>query len=545
MIGKIKAAFLFIVLMFAVSSLNAAISATAYVDKNNISIDDTLRLTIEINGNLRNISGLNLSKLANFDIISQSQEQSFSMVNGSFSLSYKKIYTLMPQKIGKITIPAFAITIKGKKYETKPITIEVTKSNAQIKNPGKGGASAASQKTLKSLMADVKVSKKKVYLGEPVEVEFTYYRRIQKWNLSFAPPSFDGFYSRLVKKSGEHYTNISGVRYIANSFKYVLVPITSGKKDIGRGQFNFVIDPFSGPRRVSTDPFSIKVLPLPSTNKTDFSGSVGRLNIKASVNKNRISDTETLQLSIKISGNASLKFINAPNVDFTRNFRVFDKRQNENEQYANGQINSVKEFNYMLIPKHLGKIIIPPVAYTYFDFAAKRYITKKTAPITVWISGRGHSRSQEISPVVSNKTSNSNIAYIFIDIPKKRKIPFKNIVYGELILFLLVNAIVLIIRFNVPAMFRKTDVRAETLKAVIRLRSEKEKDVFIQKLEKTLKNYISERYGLKTLDESSLKRSGLEAFSSFFKEINDIRYSPESKTFDKARILRSAEELLK
>ncbi|MDP6055076.1 MAG: BatD family protein, partial [Candidatus Latescibacteria bacterium] len=116
-------------------------SITADVDRTRISVNDLLVMTVTVSGqDLKNVPEPALPDLDNFLILGQtsSTTSSFNFMNGRISSSQtiRYIYQLQPNAMGDFVIDAITASYEGKRYRTKPITVEVVQGTAQT--PPKG-----------------------------------------------------------------------------------------------------------------------------------------------------------------------------------------------------------------------------------------------------------------------------------------------------------------------------------------------------------------------------------------------------------------------
>jgi hypothetical protein len=103
------------------------------------------------------------------------------------------------------------------------------------------------------------------------------------------------------------------------------------------------------------------------------------INIKASVDKNKLSRDQTLALRIEISG--ILK--GSPEIklpDFKKDFEVISSGQSQSISIKDKEKSQIIAFEYLLTPKRSGKITIGEVVMAY---EGKAY---KTAPIEIEVS---------------------------------------------------------------------------------------------------------------------------------------------------------------
>jgi|GEM_PF-940177 len=121
--------------------VNGMAAVRARLDRQSISSDETVTLSIEADGALNSISSLDTSALEkDFSIINQSTSSNFQIINGSSKATKTWILELEPKHTGTLVIPSFSI--HGEK--SPPLTLTVTAPAPQAPGtaPGAGGGDA-------------------------------------------------------------------------------------------------------------------------------------------------------------------------------------------------------------------------------------------------------------------------------------------------------------------------------------------------------------------------------------------------------------------
>jgi hypothetical protein len=134
-----------------------------------------------------------------------------------------------------------------------------------------------------------------VYVGEPIAVDIALYTRFQVENGGWAAvPSFDGFWTEKVFEADRFQferRTIEGRAFgVADLKRVVVFPISPGEATIKSLGFNVAISQSSRSIfdmlgstqsvRVDSKPITIKVLPLPESDKpAEFTGGVGKFTL--------------------------------------------------------------------------------------------------------------------------------------------------------------------------------------------------------------------------------------------------------------------------
>ena len=399
-------------------------SITADVDRTRISVNDLIVMTVTVSGqDLNNVPEPALPDLNNFLILGRtsSTTSSFNFMNGKISSSQtiRYIYQLQPNAVGEFVIDAITASYEGKRYRTKPITIEVVQGTAQT--PSQGGRGSVQQplpgvdnqtNLREELFVRAVIDKKKAYVGEQVTITYKLYTRVGLANVRYdRMPSYTGFWMEEMY-SAQHLDYqeeiIDGKRYSVSTLKRIaLFPTVTGEQQIAplsmlcdvqiarrRSLFDsFFDDPldpiYSRTRqtRIESETQTIDVLPLPEAGKPDtFKNAVGQFKITASIDQAVAEVSQPLTLTVILSGKGNIKTLEAPVLPTMANFKQYASESKENINANNLRIGGFKTYSYVLIPVISGVNQIEPPAFPYFDPATKSYKIASTNPITITVA---------------------------------------------------------------------------------------------------------------------------------------------------------------
>ncbi len=338
---------------------------------------------------------------------STSYSSSTQIINGKVTRNATNSFTFVLQAMdtGSYTIPEATYTIKNDVYRSDPITIEVVAGNNRTSSQSTVSGSSARQNPSTSrtntsgneIFIDFIVNKKEVYVGEPILGTAKIYTRVNLSGISDVKyPSFTGFMktdldtpplNNLVDE------NVNGTMYGSGVLQqFLLYPQIAGDLEIepmsitamqqqrinaGSGFDSFFDDFFSSyqtvPVAVASDPVTIKVKPLPSNRPADFSGVVGKLEIKSGIDKDTINVNDAITFSITITGNGNLRISGNPKLDLVPDIEQYDPKIVDNIRNGTSGTSGSRTFEFLLIPRYYGDYTIPPVTYSYFSTATGRY----------------------------------------------------------------------------------------------------------------------------------------------------------------------------
>ena len=117
----------------------------------------------------------------------------------------------------------------------------------------------------------------------------------------------------------------------------------------------------------------MKVKPLPGIQPDDFSGIVGKLDIKAVLNKDSVNVNDAVNFKIIISGSGNLKIAATPALKLSPDIEVYDPKISDDIKNGVNGASGQKTFEYLLIPRHYGDFTIPSISYSYFNTSTGKY----------------------------------------------------------------------------------------------------------------------------------------------------------------------------
>ncbi len=382
--------FIFILLMFpAIVYGGPRVSAT--VDRTSIGPGESLTLNVTIEGGDGDVD---TSPVRDFKVISRESTNSINMVNGKFSQKLIYNFVLIPFRQGRLTIPSLPVTIGGKTYYTKPISINVS------------GVPSETKDNSPDIFVKAKVSNSNPYLNQYINYTFKLYQAVRIANAQFDPPDFAGFNATELSDRKTYTAVVSGRRYRVTELSYVLLPLETGDLMIEPGVLSCDIvkrstrrrsifdDPFFGfggasyePRVFKTRPLKVSVKPLPSyKGDKNFSSLVGKFDIKFQIEKTKMKVGDSVTLSITIQGQGNIKDALEPGFGIPDALKAYKDNPEEDIKLGMEGYKGKKIFRTALVPVKSGTYTIGPVELTYFDVFRGRYVTKKTQTITLDIS---------------------------------------------------------------------------------------------------------------------------------------------------------------
>jgi hypothetical protein len=438
---------LFIYILFLPAFLLAQ-EFTASVNETTVADNERFQVSFTFSGSsINNLSKFSPPTFNDFMILSgPSQSTSIQIINGAQSASLIYSFVIQAKSVGTFTISIASIEQGGTSYETKPIKITVVKGSAKPKQQ-KDNNQVSYEEIAKNLFIRATVDKTKSYKGEQVTVVYKLYTRISiAAQMSINKlPQYHGFWVEELETPGNitFKTELrNGKQFRVGVLKRVaLFPTQTGTLEVTPFELtvpvqipkqrsksiwdDFFGDPFGRSETIDFDAKSnivkINVQPLPEGSPESFNGAVGDFSFKADINHTTTKSNEPLTLSVSVSGSGNIKLVDMPEINFPNGFEQYDPKVNEKIN-RKGRINGSKTGQYLFVPRVVGIREIPPIEFSYFNPAKKKYITLKSEPFKIDIKPGDNISTTEIVGKQDIRELGSDIRFIrtsFNDIEKK------------------------------------------------------------------------------------------------------------------------------
>ena len=549
----------------SISNLKAqenSVSFEAILSKKSLGINEKLRVDFKMNKDGDNFTPPNFT---GFKVVGgPNQSVSNMWVNGKRTFSKIYSYFLSPIKKGSVTIGQATIEIDNKIYKTLPVKISVSESVSISKDPND-----PNYVVNENLHLVAEVSNISPYLNEGISIIYKLYYspQINVTNVGeIETPEFENFWSQNIKiprlqiergsYKGDNYNFVTWK-------KIVLYPQKSGKLEVLPLSLDVSVDvptnrrDFFGNRiynqvskKVTAGKRSINVKVLPLNAPESFNGAVGKFDIKLKTNKTELNASESLQATVKVSGNGNLKLFSTPSIKVPSSLEKYDPEYNEK---VSTNLTGMKGFisnTYTLVPQFQGKYPIKPVEFTFFNPKSNKYETIYSDEIIINVL-EGPLSFQENNINSSSTTKSKNILpsinqFKFIktefDLVKINSSSFiYSISFYSALIFPVLAILLLLIFFKskkitnsklIESRSRRANKLAKKYLSEARKNLEN-KDVFYVALEKALHNFLKSKLSIETFDYSKEKISKLlftknidkESIEFFIKLIENCEFA--------------------
>lgn len=412
--------FLIGISLIAIVKLTAQVVFEAITDTKQVPLGEVF----EVKFTLKNAQGTGFSPpvFSDFAVVGgPNRMNSMTMVNGNATSSESYSYVLQAKREGKFSIGSASVMVKGQTLSTTPLSMEVVKGKRETLNEG-------SSSNKESVFIRAEVSSHEARVGQQIVLDYKLYTKVDLNGMNLLhEPNYDGFFHLEINDypHNENRVTIGGKQFLTRILRrvalfvqkegdFVIEPMTlqvgiiKGKND----------DPFSDPffssirsenRTIQSNLVNIYVKPLPNNAPLSFSGGVGDFKAEAGISKIDATTDDAISLKMKVTGNGDAKRWQAPKMAAIEGLEIYEPKVLREESIeSQGEWLTIKELEYLIIPKKTGNFTIKP-EFSYFDTEGGSYKTLNPATFEIKITqgknGTATIQSDKITDIKGIKTA--------------------------------------------------------------------------------------------------------------------------------------------
>jgi hypothetical protein len=438
--------------LFVLVQLRAQVQFEMSVSAKEIGRKDEVQVEYVISG-AEKISGFQAPYFDKWTVMSgPSNSTEIYTVNGKKSSTWKYIYILSPMSTGRLNLPGSSVSADGKNVSCKGITVTVKRQDhvdgagpapsyapPQVDlSPGEGAYTEdfkeyelrpgedAIKKIRNNLFIKAIPGKARCYVGEPVLVTYKLYTRLKSTSRVMKQPAFTGCSVTEMTTADMRAVveTVNGKKYNTYIFRRVqLFPLQAGRVTATPATVDNTVTFIPGgsdPRKMyygieggedydlslSTEPFSIEVLPLPG-NQT---ATVGNFEVFTRLKKDTIAANETNALIVTIAGSGNFKSITEPEIHWPENLYHFDAAETDELDKLSFPITGRKTYEIPFEVSKAGKINFAPVSLSYFDPSKAGFKTVQSRPLQLVVTPANKAVLHE--PVPATEAGGARISYL-------------------------------------------------------------------------------------------------------------------------------------
>ena len=397
----------------AASPASAQSPVTAEVDRNQISTDETVMLTITLRGG--NAGRPEIPMMDGFQIVSTSKSTQISIINGKISSQAVYYYVLQPTQTGTLIIPGIPVAIDQQNYITQPISIEVSQGFApaapQQSAPANPAEPTSEEFNGQEVYAEAEVDNPVPYVGEQITHTFRFYRAINlPGQPTYEAPTFSGFWNESETQQVDYDVTIDNRLYRVVELTTVLFPTSAGEHHIEAAALTIPGSLFSSGTRLTTNPLAVAVQPLPVPAPESFHGAVGQFSIATSLDTAQVSVNEPVTLKVEVTGRGNFSTLPDPEMPVLNNWRSYEWTSTVNSQLIDSEYQGSRITQQLMVPGNAGEFTIPAISYTFFDPELHDYVTVSSDLLVLRVS---EGAAQGLVPQVGADSNNVSQPVVF------------------------------------------------------------------------------------------------------------------------------------
>ena len=320
-----------------------------------------------------------------------------TIINGRMTkrTTWQIQYLLVANKVGSFTIPRLSYRSGSKTYFSNQIMVQILETETV-----KARADDFEKMEIsKDPFLNLELEPKEVFIGEQIIASWYlhFQRQIMELNLGSGPSLADfkvmelersTQLSPVIKEYKGEAWNVAFIQSLA------LFPLEAGRVKVSsleliyqqRAGRDFFGMPVAKQEVVRSEPVAIMVKPLPHPSPREFTGAVGKFEIKAELSKKEARVNENLSLLVEIRGDGNPDYILEPKINIPPEFELYPPEVKVESSIEAGRLWSKKRFEYVLVPRKEGDFQIPELRFCYFDPESKEYKYVKTELISLKIN---------------------------------------------------------------------------------------------------------------------------------------------------------------
>ena len=406
----------------AQASVAGEVQFSAAVDQNKIGLNETVTLNLSVKSDGNAMAREPGFDAPDFEVVNEfnsiSVSSQYDSNSGRISMvNHQQISkVLRPLKQGALKISRIQMISGGKEFKSPDIVVQVVPgSRVQAPPVARGGSPSRmlprmrlrSHEDSAPALVRAELDKPAAYKGEQVVVSYYIYFQGKVFNFQVEKfPTLSGFLREdlespiMQQRIEPESVMLNGIPYTrALLIRYAAYPLEEGQLSFDplAIKFNYYAsggaeqedDPFFGffqqltPRvgSAKSDEVKLQVLPLPTTDRpANFSGGIGDFNVVSAVDKYEVRANDALMLTLKVEGKGNIANVQEPRVEWPDTVEMYSSK---GKSQANKNGVGQKIFEVLLIPRVPGALRLPPLEFSFFDPATKKYYSKSTSAIDI------------------------------------------------------------------------------------------------------------------------------------------------------------------
>jgi hypothetical protein len=347
----------------------------ATVDRDNLAINESLQLVVRFSGQA--ISGepdfRPIKK--DFDIVSTSRQQQYSVINGNSESYTDWKMILLPKRSGQLLIPS--LNFKGN--TSSAVTINV--------RPASSGKDATNGTNNQPVYTETEVDKQTAYIQEQIILTVRLVTSVQLQDFSYSELEIPNVLTQKVAET-QFQKVINGRNHLVVEIKFALFPQQEGKLDIptlrmgaykvsNYSQFGGL--PSRGKRLLRlTEEKTIDILPKPAQIPNNQWMPTSNLKINENWSDTsgnlKVGEPVTRTITITTQGLTAAQILPLPEQQHN-DYKLYpDQPRLEDAVGPRGVVGQRTE-TLAIVPNKTGALVMPPIEIKWWDTVNKQVQT--------------------------------------------------------------------------------------------------------------------------------------------------------------------------
>ena len=394
----------FCLLVFILGAGAVQAAVVAGIDRQNVALGDTLRLTITATED-EEISDADLRPLlVDFEILQRSTSSNTSIVNGQRTHSKQILLDITPRRQGALEIP--------------PLRVGSSRSSSLSVNVGPPASDPSSEDTV---LFEAEVDRDSVYVQGQVILTLRIQRAINLDNLGISELTLDdAFVKQLEQKSFQR--NVDGRPWLVHEIRYAIFPAYSGKLEIPEQTFSaresgtrrgfFDLNRGGKLLRRKTQALTIEVLPRPAAFDGDpwLPGRLVSIEDSWSTPPEQLRAGESTTRTVTIRG-MGLQGAQLPPVVFEagEGLKYYPDQAVINDTEIDSGLLGSRQDSAALVPTRAGTWVIPEIRIPWWDTESERVRFAEIPERTITVSAADIGSTSTPPPVAAGENFQQDV----------------------------------------------------------------------------------------------------------------------------------------
>ena len=439
-----------LILLLSVSFAQAAeITVQAALSSNQFTLDETVRMTLTVNGTKSAEPAMPTADGLHFSY--QGQSSQMQWINGKASSLVVFTFMVQAEKEGSHIIAPIRVAVDGTIYSSEPITCTVQPATTAAPSTGQVGTPAARLRSGEAdkiglMRIELAAGQGKIYTGQLVPFTIkAWFRQGMRVTIKSNPRFIgDNFLVESIdEEPKQRGVQMNSEPYVVLTWQGSLSAIKEGtfplevemdaellvrEKQQRNNRFNspFTNDPFFSDffgqyaRRqvmVASPEKEVTVMGLPGEGQPEnFHGAIGKFSLAVAASPLDGKAGAPMTLKMNITGQGNFDRVAVPELADTTGWKVYPPADSFAQQQGGS---GTKTFEQAIVPTSSELTAIPPVRFSYFDPEAGEYVQLNSEPIALHLEKTAAQQAVvtlpdtvETLPDTSNLKNDTNLAPI-------------------------------------------------------------------------------------------------------------------------------------